>query len=788
MIVDKLVKTYPNGFTALKGVSFETPDSGFICITGESGSGKTTLLNCLFGAEECEGKIVICGEEMTKKNRDELRRKYMTMIYQDYRLIEDMTVEDNLRLAGDSVGIGLTDDDILNALAKVGLKAEYRMNKVSAMSGGEKQRVGIARAIIQKSKILLADEPTGNLDSVNSRAIFELLKELSKEILILAVTHNATLADEFADYAITMMDGEIAKTNLVNIESKKNEESIENDINVNNNSIIRKTKVSGKLFFTLARQTGKSKIITILLSIFTVVFLALSFISSSLLYADEYHIERGNIKSRPEHAIQMSGSFPFAKESFSGINEDIYYSFYSTCHFWIDWYDYENKKKFYNEDSIYIKFYDYNNAEYTIECNDVANVGAKLICGRNVENYNEIVINESFAYACVSRGLYKDKIIKNYNDVLGIQNNNGMTVVGIVDAKFDKYKGEYANSTIRDFINASRIEQKKLIQAKSILENNIDSKINFVKEGYSEHTRNMLTSENYGVRSHAIEMIINQEYNYYRPLLHEGHEYYALDGSVSTKAPSENEIIISKDAYDELSKIMTVPSEPFNYDFTINEEIINLKVIGVSDKDTFVNNSVYQKTVNTNKEVFEYVFISSNMKLSSIDKIMNTIREITPNGYNTGIKSGYSYKLNDVAQSIENNKLIFIILFAVSVVLLLLFSAVSAYITLKQRREDILKMRTIGMDKKTLCLVYIVAFAVLAIIQIALAAIICGVVISAINNMIMNTLTVSFHTLFFEALPIVLISLSTIVTASLFTIRYLAVLFSKSIGFRRNQT
>ena len=168
--------------TALKDVSLIFPTKGLVIIKGESGSGKSTLLNLLTANDfPSSGKIEYCGREITAKNSEEFRRRYCSNIYQDYMLLEDMSVRENVELAMQASGQEYEGDDVIGLLEQVGIEAAYADKKTSKLSGGEKQRVAIARAISKKGAMIFADEPTGNLDSKNGDMVMRLLKEISKE-------------------------------------------------------------------------------------------------------------------------------------------------------------------------------------------------------------------------------------------------------------------------------------------------------------------------------------------------------------------------------------------------------------------------------------------------------------------------------------------------------------------------------------------------------------------------------------------------------------------------------
>ncbi len=211
--------------TALKDVSLIFPTKGLVIIKGESGSGKSTLLNLLTANDfPSSGKIEYCGREITAKNSEEFRRRYCSNIYQDYMLLEDMSVRENVELAMQASGQEYEGDDVIGLLEQVGIEAAYADKKTSKLSGGEKQRVAIARAISKKGAMIFADEPTGNLDSKNGDMVMRLLKEISKERLVVVVSHNEKQNEKYGDYTIELMDGEVVNSDLTVEEEERGEE------------------------------------------------------------------------------------------------------------------------------------------------------------------------------------------------------------------------------------------------------------------------------------------------------------------------------------------------------------------------------------------------------------------------------------------------------------------------------------------------------------------------------------------------------------------------------------
>ena len=214
-----ICKTYKTGNliqTALDNVSLVFKDVGFVSILGPSGSGKTTLMNIIGGLDRYDSGDLIINNVSTKKYKDKdwdsYRNHTIGFIFQSYNLIPHQTVLKNVELALTISGIGAKErkQRALDALDKVGLldQAHKRPNQ---MSGGQMQRVAIARALVGNPSILLADEPTGALDTKTSIQIMELLKEVAKDRLVIMVTHNPELAEQYSSRLIKLKDGKIVE-------------------------------------------------------------------------------------------------------------------------------------------------------------------------------------------------------------------------------------------------------------------------------------------------------------------------------------------------------------------------------------------------------------------------------------------------------------------------------------------------------------------------------------------------------------------------------------------------
>lgn len=215
--IKNISKEYKTGDlvqTALDGVSLNFRDNEFVSILGPSGSGKTTLLNIVGGLDRYDSGDLIINNVSTKNYKDRdwdsYRNHTIGFVFQSYNLIPHQTVLANVELALTIGGISKQERKkrALDAMDKVGLK-EQAHKKPNQMSGGQMQRVAIARALVNDPDILLADEPTGALDTGTSVQVMELLKEVAKDRLVIMVTHNPELAEEYSTRIVKLKDGKI---------------------------------------------------------------------------------------------------------------------------------------------------------------------------------------------------------------------------------------------------------------------------------------------------------------------------------------------------------------------------------------------------------------------------------------------------------------------------------------------------------------------------------------------------------------------------------------------------
>ena len=206
-----------NQIHVIDNTTMTLPDKGIVCLLGPSGCGKTTLLNAIGGLDKVnKGSITIDGQRITRFSSskiDSIRNARIGYIFQNFNLLDDRTVFENVAIALRMIGI--RDRTTVTArvrycLEKVGID-QYRNKLAGSLSGGQRQRVAIARAIVKNPSIIIADEPTGNLDSANTLEIMNIIKTISKERLVILVTHERNIANFYSDHVAEMKDGRIVK-------------------------------------------------------------------------------------------------------------------------------------------------------------------------------------------------------------------------------------------------------------------------------------------------------------------------------------------------------------------------------------------------------------------------------------------------------------------------------------------------------------------------------------------------------------------------------------------------
>ena len=404
----------------INDTTLKLPKKGMVAFLGESGSGKTTLVNVLGGLDSYKsGSISYDDTKFLKYQMDKVdtyRRNHFGYIFQNYNILEDKTVYENLLLALHIIGIydeTECEKRIKNALEAVGLY-KFRKKLAGALSGGQMQRVSIARALVKHNDVIIADEPTGNLDSESTRQIIRILKKLSINSLIILVTHDISLANTYADYIYHIKDGKISDYKENNLKDNEKEDNFTYDDSFYE-PIIKKDRAKFGLllkeeFCNFFKDKVKGKIFKFAFFLIGIIFMVIN-----VLVTTNNPNKINDIAARNDVYTLKISSFQTKENIYSelarvydlGYIDDIYSNNQS------------GSLKIKMGVSTSIKL-DYSNVYNQTLIKD------SLIIGKRPENTNEVVITSKMADE-----LTKSKYYRSYDEIIGLKLSLNESIVGI---------------------------------------------------------------------------------------------------------------------------------------------------------------------------------------------------------------------------------------------------------------------------------------------------------------------------------------------------------------------
>ncbi len=563
--VGKIYKTKASDVVALDSVFLRFPDKGLIFILGSSGSGKTTLLNILGLLDKpTSGEVFVNNININKMQEKKLslyRNSYIGFVFQESYLFDELNVYDNIGLCINSKEKNWRNkiDELLN---QVGLNG-YGKRKISELSGGEKQRVSIARALIKNPSVLLADEPTGNLDIENSKIVFDELKKISENHLVIVVSHEVDLAMKYADGIVKIADGKIIQNTIDSLPT--------------NNKDLELKKSHIKFFSKVKLALGlikRKKIRTGITAILASVAFALVGLAMSLFDFDIARMHSEAMIKENETVINFSkGDFNFNNIKLSQVlNENeiaeitdkldnyeiISYLYTNNV---IESFSFETSLTFINElsDSVYYNI-DLNLTPYfiTYSNNDFANLD---IIGEVPSNAREVLIPEYFAELLVAKSFYSYDENRNYpfyqvevdsiEDLLGQKlglSSSYVVISGIIrDDNLNKYK-----SLIDESIEAMEYNPSDLYN--EFVSNYKNSLYFIVSDDFFDNGN---FAPNYFIDNTVFDGVnIYNDNNYYMAnfysVLNKEIEYYDGQDFVKTSTLNDNEVIVSSVFVDDI--------------------------------------------------------------------------------------------------------------------------------------------------------------------------------------------------------------------------------------------
>lgn len=634
------------GFTK---VNLELDMGEFVAITGESGSGKSTLLNVISGLDSYEdGEMYIDGKETshyTEKDYEDYRRKYIGNIFQNFNLINSYTVKQNIELALLLNGKKRKEikKDVIDIIKKVGLY-KFRNTKASKLSGGQKQRVAIARALIKDTPIIIADEPTGNLDSKSSKEIIKLLHDISKDKLVIVVTHNFDEISEYVTRVIKMNDGRI-------IEDKRlDENNIKKDISgidYKNITLLNKIRLGLRNTFNIVPK--------FLLLLCVYLFISISLMSEYSSFKKEEYLENKNGYNQFFRYID-DDRIIIKKKDKSSISDD----------------DFNKLSKLDNVANV-VKNDLMLDSNVSITDNEylwlygtafsIDNFKGKLDVGRMPTSENEIIVSGDKDSYYLSN---KDKLLEStmylQNDYTGeIDKTKELKVVGIkyTDATlYDGMKFYFNDKYINDIaFTINQQYSKTRVEFQGIRYNSGDS-VNFMLEP----NKNVLVGEAY----------ISNDLNYLCK------NSYCINQSLN--------ILVDNTYY---SDTINLKVSKVYYKYNINN------LLGIKDYDS--NNGKIFISYEDYNNLYNKGIYQSSVFVKDVDNIKNTLSSLDSMGYKT-LRVSDNLKNSEVVHIIRIFKTI------VTIILVVVLFFVCYFVTkliLKSRNVYFSTIRMLGASLST---------------------------------------------------------------------------------------
>jgi len=814
--VGKIYSTHDNVGVGIRKVNLELRIGEFVAITGESGSGKSTLLNILSGIDTYEeGEMYIAGQETSYFSVDELenyRNKYIGFVFQNYNIIDSYTVLQNVEDALLFLNIPKKErrEMATELIEKVGLIDRINY-KASKLSGGEKQRVVIARALAKNPPIIAADEPTGNLDSKSSKEIIDLLHELSKDKLVLIVTHDFEEVEQYATRVLRIYDGEI-----------KEDRVLRNDVvlsDVPNLFDEKREKIKTKelVEFSLSDLLASPKraffyfIVIFIMSIFCLLSIG---VYRSMAQEYSYGTSFVNNQDKRRILVNKKNKQPFSESEIDEIKK-------------LSNVDFVDQTDILLDNSIWIQYDTPNDYTYLI-CYpmsiDYLN-SADIAYGRMPENENEIVVTASKDYFNRDCKDYGDYIANNVN-VSGfyrypMDDNSSFNVVGVINGdKLEtgtsnyiyffnsKYEGiknyeilgnikisysvlnnekiliNFATKSVYDNIigyykSSSEIDESQITYGNKPLDTNEivitinDNDLNDTFKSYNDYLNQKITMyyNSWTLEDYKVVGIIvdnnTSDVNYKKYIYFDDNGYNLLDYYYGSKY------------YDDQIYATEIKCDPKLKD---NEYICN--IVGIVN---FRMYDLYREILNTDNAVFLHnnnssysnaLYLSTNNYNKYIDEI-NKVYQISiylKNGstINQDImkrileQKEYNYVIP--SQESDDESPISIVILGASMFVTVSFLFVTVLIvylilslSIKSRKDDIEILRTIGAKENEIKKTFTLEFSFLGVISYIVLIILYFVMKSTTSGEFLSTLQ-SLTFVDFVLLFLIILSLNFILS------------------------
>jgi len=753
-----LSKKYGN-FYALKDVNLELPSKGLIGISGESGSGKTTLLNAIALMDnKYQGEIIINNKNILKYNKRKIDKYHLNIgyIFQTPYLFNFCTVKENIQFLSLIKG---KKENINEILKLVGL-SKYKNKKVNILSGGQRQRVSIAASLISKPKILLCDEPTGSLDSENSIKVMEILKEISKDILVVIVSHDLRLLKEYTDSIIYLRNGELVNKINYTFQNQK--------LKYQRKTILSYLKFIIKFAYKNIFNHRKRTLMTSFMISFGLIGLILSillkdgfssFFETSLGgYESNKYMYCYNVSNSEEIEVLLD-TF---EEDFKDYNNGYFYQ-----------YDFkENTGNFRNKIMINDKelYLNFNHLAYLLKDNKkYSDNEIGLCCSKEYIDYLCYVFNVD-NLNLLNKELKKDNYELNFEYLDNYINLNfNLKLINVKESNneytyfihssplflkkyFERYLSLSLNDeskiTILPYIQSEEKDKNELLLSEEkkkydyVFDNEIyDQKYDFVfKSNYYRMDYNiakemgtMINSNYFFSMDKGIDMM-----GYFNENIKISSNYLEISGESISFIPNDytynslNEISISKGLYDLLK------SE--NININIDQKTCNFKVKEIIDNDKLV---IYQNSEWSYllfKELFyfkDYECIGLSIGFSkSDDESIKILSEYYKDFEFICPLKEVKKEINQMIKKIQD---LLMILSSFCIIISLLLMSVIIFINTIEQSKNIALLRVNGISKKDVILIYLFEALLLGVISFVVSGYF-SFVFSLELNLVFNSL------------------------------------------------
>jgi ABC-type lipoprotein export system ATPase subunit/ABC-type antimicrobial peptide transport system permease subunit len=742
---------------AIKSINLEFESKGLVFILGKSGSGKSTLLNLIAGIDILSrGNIIFNNNSIdlfSDKQLDNYRNFYVGIIFQEFNLLENFTVEENISLAlSAQKENSINFESKINAvLDSVDLKG-YSKRLVNEISGGERQRIAIARALIKEPHIILADEPTGNLDSENSNAIFSLLKRISSNKLVVVATHDRDYAYKYGDRVIELIDGKVSKDTNTSLS-----ESVQTSDGYIDKKLNKKCNLS--LGFTLKYSLKNILIKKFRTALNIITFsLALFLINMGLVY---YFFDSDNTAV---HAFEEANIEEINIYKTSSVdNEELYITF--------ELEDMEGIVTAYRDKGIVInqviskplgingefsKIFSPTHLNTNIPSDSLEFTSITIlneedslayISGSTPDELSEIVISDYMAdmlikYEIISGVYTRDNLI---GSILS-DNGSELIVSGIFDTDYEQVYSE--GSTFSDlYDNGFIVSLNTVYCSMAMSENTYESTFNNVgkvllNSDLTDSINNVtMTNENHDFEYQIIGHLPREPYEVAISLTFL--DRY-LEDSIIPGDITADEVAISE----YLGRTIRLKTDSYG-----NEETEYI-IVGIIDDFNEGNNIqlVFEESIFNFFEYHNYLdgkIIGLRLQFSSQGFDYNNITQIT-NQYNAKHYSMYSFELYSMSELDDN---ISPLLEGAGIVLILISSImISSYISysIQVKRKEIGILRALGVSKKEVTKIYFMQSFTILLLSYCLSVVFSLISIAIQNSEISDSWNLSIKLLYLD--------------------------------------